>query len=414
MANTLKTVVLSTGERYCILVDSITGVPLYYPNLYVTTQVRNRSMSYSMMEATLGGISVLLRYMESRNQIIEDQFQSGNYFLSHEIDAIRDFCQINFASMNNLKSSVQIFSISELIEFDCKVDSQTEYTRLTTIAQYSRWLAGQLTSNQGDELKISKMEKGFKAIRPVKRKRNTEKYEKGLIDNQLNLIFEILRPNSELNPFDEPVRVRNRLIFLMLYNFGLRRGELLNIKIDDIKFDKNQLEVKRRADEKTDPRTNQPLVKTLSRLLHLDDVIANEIHIYIKDYRSQINNSSKHKYLFITHKSGPTEGLPLSKSGYGKVIEVVREVSPELYNLTGHQLRHSWNEKFSKQMDEMDVPPSEEEQEKLRSYLMGWREGSGTAAHYNKRFIKEKANKASLKLQEGLIRLPKGLKDGKN
>jgi len=44
----------------------------------------------------------------------------------------------------------------------------------------------------------------------------------------------------------------------------------------------------------------------------------------------------------------------------------------------------------------------------MRSYLMGWKEGSGTAAHYNKRFVKKKANEAALKLQEGMIRVPKG------
>lgn len=29
------------GERYCHIVNKNTGEPLYYPNLYITTQVRN-------------------------------------------------------------------------------------------------------------------------------------------------------------------------------------------------------------------------------------------------------------------------------------------------------------------------------------------------------------------------------------
>ncbi len=33
------------GERYCHVVNKDTGEPLYYPNLYITTQVRNRSES---------------------------------------------------------------------------------------------------------------------------------------------------------------------------------------------------------------------------------------------------------------------------------------------------------------------------------------------------------------------------------
>ena len=59
-------------------------------------------------------------------------------------------------------------------------------------------------------------------------------------------------------------------------------------------------------------------------------------------------------------------------------------------------------------MDSMDKPQSEEKQEQIRSYLMGWKQGSGTAMHYNKRFIEDKAQKAALTLQSNSgIRLPK-------
>ncbi|EAO0402477.1 hypothetical protein EWO79_23785 [Salmonella enterica] len=53
-------------------------------------------------------------------------------------------------------------------------------------------------------------------------------------------------------------------------------------------------------------------------------------------------------------------------------------------------------------MDSQNPKISEREQEIMREYLMGWKRGSGTAAVYNKRFIKEKANEASVKLQEQL------------
>jgi integrase len=294
---------------------------------------------------------------------------------------------------------------------DKKVSSQTEYARLTVIAQYTKWLAEQLidSRNQLTALQIGKMEKGLKARRPVKKKRNTEQYEKGLDEEQLSLIFELFRPDSELNPFpDRSVRIRNRLIFLMLYHLGIRGGELLNIRIRDIDFGRNQIVIVRRADERDDPRTYQPLVKTLDRRLPMKDTLAKEIHDYILKVRKNIPDSSKSDFLFVTHKSGPTQGQPLSKSSYKRVIEIVRTASPSLFNLTGHQLRHSWNERFSNHMDAMDVTLSQEQQEKMRSYLMGWKEGSGTALHYNKRFVKRKANEASLRLQEGLIQLPEG------
>jgi len=357
-----KTFVMESGERYCLLVDDSSGLPLFYPNLFVTTQVRNRSLSYSAMESTLSGISVLLRFMDERGDCIEKRFREGSFFQEAELDAIRDYCQIKFRTRTTDTDPNGIFTLSELQEFDKKVSVETEYVRLTVIAQYIKWLAEQLSGSSKDRmtmLQIGRMEKGLKARRPNKKNRNAENREKGLTEEQLDLLFELFRPDSEFNPFkDRSVRTRNRLLFLMLYHLGLRGGELLNVRIRDIDFGKNQLIVARRADEKDDPRKYQPLVKTLDRRLPVKDTLMQEVHAYISIERRKVPNAGKHDFLFVTHKSGPSQGQPLSKSGYKKIIEVVRKASPTLYNLTGHQLRHSWNEAFSEHMDSMNEAPS--------------------------------------------------------
>ncbi len=115
----------------------------------------------------------------------------------------------------------------------------------------------------------------------------------------------------------------------------------------------------------------------------------------------------------MTYKRGPTVGKPISKAAYHKIFSLVKDVSPQLYAITGHSLRHTWNRKFSERMDAMDGPVNEEErQEQIRAYLQGWKAGSGTAATYNKRFIQQKGFEAALALQEGngFARLPKGIK----
>ncbi len=60
------------------------------------------------------------------------------------------------------------------------------------------------------------------------------------------------------------------------------------------------------------------------------------------------------------------------------------------------------NYEFSKKLDEMPERVSEAEQEKMRSNLMGWTPGSGTAQIYNKRFIQDKSHKVAIKLQEDI------------
>lgn len=411
----LKSFVMSGGERYCLLVDRSTGMPFYYPNLFITTQLRNSSKSYSMMESALGGISVLLRFMAERNDDIEARFKLNKYFEIHELDAIRDFCQIKFRNRTTGTDSNVMFTHESKQKGNGKVNTQTEYARLSVISHYVQWLA-ELLSGEGREkgvtLRIGKMAKGIKERRPQKKKRNEGLLEKGLDEKQMGLLFEVFRPGSEFNPFvDLSVQIRNRLMFLILYHLGIRGGELLNIRIGDIDFSNNQLVVVRRADEKDDPRANQPRAKTLDRRLPMRDTLVKEIHNYILTVRKKIVRPGQPDYLFVTHKEGPTKGLPVSISSYKKVIKVVRDVSPVLYDFTGHALRHKWNESFSILMDSMDNPPSEIEQEKRRSELMGWKSGSGSADNYNKRFIKRKAQEAALKLQGGMVRLPKDIKN---
>ncbi len=410
----VKNFVMDTGERYCLLVDKSSNLPLYFPNLFITTQVRNKSLSLSAMNAALNGIKVLIGYLETKNDNLVNRFLAKKFFDSNELDAIRDYCQKKF-STHSPESTVT--SLKKRKYSEEKVSKETEYNRLTVISQYLEWLSLTLLTENIDKntrLRIGKMTKGLKARRPPRKRRNTVNDDKGLTEDQIELIFELFRPESEFNPFkDEVVKKRNRLVFLLLYHLGLRGGELLNIRIRDIDFQNSQIVVVRRADEQDDMRKNQPLVKTLDRRLPLKETMIKKIHDYILNERKSVPNADKHDFLFVTHKSGPTVGQPLSKSGYKKIIEVVRNTAPGLYKLTGHQLRHTWNENFSRLMDQMDKPPSHEKQEKLRSYLMGWKEGSGTSSVYNQRFINEKAQESALELQKGAIRLPKGMKDDK-
>jgi len=92
-------------------------------------------------------------------------------------------------------------------------------------------------------------------------------------------------------------------------------------------------------------------------------------------------------------------GQPLSIKGLNKIFLEIQKVQPkELSNLTPHLLRHTANDRFSQLMDQRGATSAEEE--KMRSYLMGWKEGSGTASTYTRRHIEKKAREAALKLQE--------------
>jgi len=384
---------MSSGERYCLVIDRVTELPIYHPNLFITTQLRNKSDSFSTMLSAANNIAILLRFLEDRNINLEERILGRDLFETYELDDLRDFTQQRFSKVAD----------------EGVVSSITHYMRLTTIAQYISWYANHLIKlpSTVEARQIKRVETQIKSRRPVKRGRNRNQ-DRSLDEVQLEALFEIIKVGSEHNPFGEQVQRRNRLMILILYYLGIRGGELLNLRISDIDFAKHQLKIVRRADEKDDPRIQEPNAKTLERTIPLGELLSKELHEYIAGDRRKVTNAKRNNFLFITHKKGPTIGQPISKSSYYKIFNIVKSVAPQLYDLTGHKLRHTWNRKFSEKMDSIDKPVSEEKQDQIRSYVMGWKQGSGTSTHYNKRFVQEQAQKAALALQSNSgTRLPK-------
>lgn len=384
---------MSSGERYCLVIDRVTELPIYHPNLFITTQLRNKSDSFSTMLSAANNIAILLRFLEDRNINLEERILGRDLFETYELDDLRDFTQQRFSKVAD----------------EGVVSSITHYMRLTTIAQYISWYANHLIKlpSTVEARQIKRVETQIKSRRPVKRGRNRDQ-DRSLDEVQLEALFEIIKVGSEHNPFGEQVQRRNRLMILILYYLGIRGGELLNLRISDINFAKHQLKIVRRADEKDDPRIQEPNAKTLERTIPLGELLSKELHEYIAGDRRKVTNAKRNNFLFITHKKGPTIGQPISKSSYYKIFNIVKSVAPQLYELTGHKLRHTWNRKFSEKMDSMDEPASEEKQDQIRSYIMGWKQGSGTSTHYNKRFVQEQAQKAALALQSNSgTRLPR-------
>lgn len=397
------TFVMDGGERYCHVVDHSSGLPEYYPCLYLTTQLRNRGDASSTIESVAGHLVVLLRFAHHFGIDLGLRLLERAYLHEHELDALRDFAQHRFRKTPKIPSLKVPSSFDGMDKPEDIVNSGTQYARLTTIAFYLGWLAKHIlhNPNHDDTTRINAMVEQLKARRPVRKGRNQIK-DRALDDAQIEILFEVIRLGSEHNPFVKPLQRRNRLMILLLFHLGIRGGELLNIRIDDIDMTSQRIRIARRADEIDDPRIRQPNVKTLERLIPLSDNLIKEIYEYITQDRRHVPNARKNKYLFVTHKNGPSVGKPVSKASYHKVMAVVRAVSPKLYAMTGHMLRHTWNYKFSAKMDSMDVPLSEEKQEQIRSFLMGWKPGSGTASTYNKRFIEQKAFDAAISMQESI------------
>lgn len=395
---------LDSGERYCVIINKETGIPLFHPNLYLTTQVRNSGHAIATIESKAVNLSLFYRFMEKKNIDIEEYILSEKYLSGRDIDHLIIF----LSKTSDLKKGMRHKSDY--------VSKRTLCNRLDNITAYLSWLTEELLQYDFPKYKthLSKMLKTINARKPICNYYNDSECagdgDKALSDSAVDIIMKSIDPHSPDNPFESIVRNRNAIIIMVLTELGIRGGELLNIKIEDINFQEQMLYIRRRADEVNDPRLNQPLVKTLGRALALSNELSSKLMDYII-YDRKLFAKGKSDFLFITYKSGPFQGEPLSKSGYFKILSTISKCDLLLKGLTGHKFRHTWNYNFSCLMDSLNV--SEKDQGVIREKVMGWRPNSGTAEKYNKRFVKEKANDASVRLQERLSRRNRGVQNDK-
>lgn len=385
------------GERYMLLVDQ-SGMPLYFPALYITVIVRGSSKAANTIQNALHAIKVLYGWQDNYKIDLESSFACGGLLEAHQIHSLRDFMQRSLKSDEQLEQKV--ISLTARKRKAKSVSTKVQYARLSVVADYLAFLAVQLQQGSEEHKKrIQAMVNMIKANRPkIANKSQRDRDEIYLDDELLNRLDNALKPGSKNNPVkDYGTQVRNALMIAVLRVAGMRRGELLNLKVEDIDFSSNRLSVVRRPDAKGDLRSYQPVAKTRERTIPLDQLLADRIRDYVLKYRSKVPGAKKHGYLFVTHKAGPSCGHPLSITGFAKLMHEIKKIDSAFGEIHPHAFRHAWNYEFSKRIDEKGVTPEREQQ--LRSYLMGWNPTSGTAATYNKRHIKEKAGEAVLGLQ---------------
>lgn len=164
----------------------------------------------------------------------------------------------------------------------------------------------------------------------------------GLQLSVIRKLIKIINPESEQNPWESNhCRVRNQLIIFWLLKLGLRRGELLKIRVRDINFRASEVRVLRQHDDPDEPRKNEPRHKTRERELSLNQSLLLKTHAYILKYRSGVKGANKHDYLFVSD----VKGAPLSISSLNKIFVVLQgNLSYEGVNLFPHALRHTWND----------------------------------------------------------------------
>ncbi len=175
---------------------------------------------------------------------------------------------------------------------------------------------------------------------------------------------------------------------------GLRRGEFLGIRLEDIDWHRAIVKVLRRQDSKLDKRARPANAKTIEGEIPLSDDLMAATYEYISSpslRNSQVKDDSP--FLFVSRGGGA-----LTNSALQHVFRKIRETCPALpRKLSSQMCRHTCNYILSVGFEKDGVLDTDEAQR--RRVLMRWSPTSIMPEHYNKRRTKEKAHQSSLKAQ---------------
>ncbi|MEM5440499.1 site-specific integrase [Paraburkholderia diazotrophica] len=221
---------------------------------------------------------------------------------------------------------------------------------------------------------------------------------------QLARLLEVCRPDSHENPWKLPYRQRNYLIVLLLATLGMRRGELLKIRVSDCLLSREAPAVRivRAPDDPMDPRATEPQVKTESRHLPCERSLARYLNDYICHSRRHMPGADRTPFLFLSRR-----GSPMSLVRLNGILDQVTASHPEFEHLHPHRLRSTCATEF--RATGLANGLDDERVTRNMMYFFGWR-SADSVRPYIDAAIRMESYEIGLSYQSALFaRAPGGL-----
>jgi len=155
---------------------------------------------------------------------------------------------------------------------------------------------------------------------------------------------------------------------LIMATLGVRRGELLKIRIGDCLLSRPipMVQIRRSPDDPDDPRIDEPQVKTESRALPCDTSLARLLDDYICFGRREFAGSKRTPFLFLARN-----GQPMSLGRVNGIFDQIGAGHPQFRDLHPHTLRTTCATLFREQGVSRGL--DEERIDKNMMYFFGWR-----------------------------------------
>lgn len=326
-----------SGEQFPILLDD-QGLPLVLPNEFVMSR---RSLSVNTQVRNLRELAILYRWLENERHELSAKLLGKNTF--------------NEADLNG--GLVEALRFEQLQDRRKAVAPSTFNQRLTTVRQFFSWCMdmqmSQMSALAQDydyfrdkrEFVLKTLNGAFISYAPVRKR-----LRKGLDEMEVVFLLQVLNPKYEQG-FGRATAVKSRnyvSVGLMLF-CGLRPGELLSLRVEDIQIGAiSAVSVERRAPDFKDKRKPRPQIKRNGRVIPIENrEFISALDEYIVTWREELEERAEQEsdYLVLSD-----EGEPLSQASITQFFQLLRtRYSNELpANLTAKTLRHTFSSRLER------------------------------------------------------------------
>ncbi|MBD9609810.1 site-specific integrase [Pseudomonas sp. PDM08] len=389
----VKSFIAKNGERFSQIYDSSNlGFPLFHPTLYCVLKLRN-SIKHKTQKSRMYVIKKILTWSQLMRISLDYRFEEARFLSKAECISLANFVIVKKNSKDG--STICNTKINDAI---------------TVTSDYLEWLAFTTCGNCiSKETKDSIAAMKEEILRQKRKKGSSAAKDQEIIKKRLSIktetelkeIFSNLLKIKTENIIGE-IYFRNIVCIQILYETGMRLGELLSLQLSSFEHgtggNEPSLSIKRNHDTPNDDRVDQPTAKTLERTLSISEDLSIKITHYLENYRQHINGVgfNPDDFIFINHLRGRRQGKPLQSSAFENAISRIIKKNQNLRGLHPHLLRHHWNYLFNSEAKELGY--SEEQKRTTREYLMGWTDNSVQSARYNRLKIQEDAMEIGKKI----------------
>ena len=313
---------LETGEALPTLVDACSWIPVRVATRWVVRRRRWRSMP-STLANDLRSLGLLYSWASGAlKRDLDDLLEDGQPITGMQIEDLLAFLRVGGHVVEISQATIS--------------GSNTVARHASVIRDFLKW-AVDLTS-QGRSQMVSFNEIRYRracldeAFHAITRQSGGSRRIRPLTEEEVTRVDGLIGPRRKddgslivplqfavANPFRIETRLRNWLMYAIAIQCGLRRGELLKLRLDDLpRPDSPGLKVRRRAHDTADARRHRPGVKTVERVLDLSGEVRAGLRAYLTNRAPSGRAAGGSPYLFVT-----TAAQALSITAANEVVGVI-------------------------------------------------------------------------------------------